>query len=74
MIFGKTSIEKEEIKQAKLRERSKWRKKFAWYPMQLNSGEWIWLEYVVIREIIYESINGRLYAPIFREYSVKKAD
>lgn len=40
MIWGKTTIERKKKQQAK---EKKW---FAWYPIHLVDGRWVWLEYV----------------------------
>lgn len=40
MIWGKTYIEKGDIKRKKA---LRW---FAWYPVHLKDGRWCWLDYV----------------------------
>lgn len=53
MKFGKTRAEKYAEEQANLEYRYKNPKTwFAWYPVQIDTGEWVWWEHVKVIEPI----------------------
>ena len=52
MILGKTYLDKRNIKKYK---NDVW---FAWYPIQLEDGRWIWLQKV--KRFLTSSISGRM--------------
>lgn len=65
MKFGKTRAEKYAEEQANLEYRYKNPKTwFAWYPVQIHTGEWAWWEHVKVIEPIVDttySSKGRYY-------------
>lgn len=44
MIWGKTNKQKE------LPKLKHW---FAWYPVELKDGHWVWLEWLCKKEVLY---------------------
>jgi hypothetical protein len=61
MIWGKT------FKQQEREQENKDMSWFAWYPIQLTNGRWLWWEYV--RRFKYES---SAWASCFGSYSYQK--
>lgn len=57
MIIGKTWKQKQDEDQAYLMSIKDGIKWFAWYPVQLNDGNWAWLEWVKKDYFVYE-YNG----------------
>jgi len=57
MIFGKTTEQMEAEVQEYLRELQKGYIWFAWYPVQLDNGRWIWLEKVRVFPPVYQSYD-----------------
>lgn len=55
MKFGKTFKQKQEEKQKLLRSLYGWHKWFAWYPVQLDTERWAWLETVERKLSIYKA-------------------
>lgn len=60
MIFGKTWQQKQEEEQAYLRSIQDGVKWFAWYPVRLENGSWVWLEWVKLHYGVYEGFRGTL--------------
>jgi len=66
--FGKSYIEKEEIREAK----KQWHHWYAWHPVRLNDrGPFVWLEYVQRKG--YEGTTG-MTEPPYLCYNYKEAD
>ena len=45
MIFGKTDSQKLAERNAKILRKAKGVSKYAWYPVKVDNGQWIWLEF-----------------------------
>lgn len=53
MRFGKTDAQLkvlEDRRKAKLAARREWHKRFAWFPVRIIGGPYVWLEFVEARE------------------------
>ena len=60
MIFGKTYEEKHAQKQAWLRARKKETDWFAWFPVKVYDGRWVWLQTIKVNWCISEYTDGEL--------------
>lgn len=80
MIFGKTTEAIEEAKQVEIKACIQGRKEFAWFPVKLKSGRYIWLEHYYAYyhgghksdgKLFLWSISPDTYCPIFDAYTNK---
>lgn len=58
MILGKTTAQKLAEKNAKIMRLLKGVSKYAWYPVKLDTGQWIWFDYYYA---YYHIIDCRYY-------------
>jgi hypothetical protein len=58
MIFGHTHQQRLDIVEA----RRRWHPFFAWHPVQLDTGNWCWWEWVERKGSFYDQLEYRLCA------------
>ncbi len=63
MIFGKTAdvkLKEFQKRYQRVEELRNWHWWFAWYPVELESGRWAWLQSVLTRAYSLENDRGRV--------------
>lgn len=71
MIFGKTDEERRVVEQARLRRLMEGYVKFAWLPIKLEDGRYVWFEHVMVRNhAVYEDADGLK----LNQFSIHKRD
>jgi len=74
MHWGKTDAEKEKSKQKRLESlHNTWQPAFAWHPVKLDDGTWIWFEWYEYKYLIYQHY-GRFYISTDLIYKRKPED